>query len=294
MKRGLIISAVLHVVVISLAYFGLPALLRPPPVQDAPVVMDVVTIEEKKPAPPAKPKAPPKPPRQVTRPPPPKPLAALPAVPAPPPLAVAKPKPKPKPKPAVKHKPKPKPKPKPKAKPKPKPKQVARLAPKPRRKPKPPPDQQFQTLLKNLKIWKKTETARPPVAKPPKAAPRKVVAPRPTVRSAIDRRRSEQALVRQIRQQLAKCWYIQGGAKEARNMKIGVRVRLNSDGSLRGAPDVLDKRRYQRDGFYRAVAESALRALRNPLCSPLRLPFSEYEIWKDITFNFDPSKALGP
>jgi hypothetical protein len=32
----------------------------------------------------------------------------------------------------------------------------------------------------------------------------------------------------------------------------------------------------------------------NPRCSPLRLPYDEYDVWKNITFNFDPSEALGP
>jgi hypothetical protein len=47
------------------------------------------------------------------------------------------------------------------------------------------------------------------------------------------------------------------------------------------------------DPFFRAVAESALRALRKPLCSPLKLPYSEYDEWKEIILTFNPREALG-
>ncbi len=76
-------------------------------------------------------------------------------------------------------------------------------------------------------------------------------------------------------------------------MQIGIRIRLNPDGTLRGAPRIDDVGRLQNDSFYRAVAESALWALRNPGCSPLKLPYEQYDLWKDITLNFDPREALG-
>ena len=49
----------------------------------------------------------------------------------------------------------------------------------------------------------------------------------------------------------------------------------------------------KKDFFYRAVAESAVRSLQHPRCMPLELPLAQYDLWKDITFNFDPSEALG-
>ena len=76
-------------------------------------------------------------------------------------------------------------------------------------------------------------------------------------------------------------------------MRIEIRIRLNPDGTLRGPLLVGDARRMQSDHVFRTVAESALRALRNPRCSPLKLPYAQYDIWKDITLNFDPRKALG-
>ena len=97
-----------------------------------------------------------------------------------------------------------------------------------------------------------------------------------------------------VRQQLAPCWSIPGGAKDAQDMKIGVQIRLNIDGSLRGVPRVLDSFRMRSDRTFQAMAESAVRALQNPRCSPLKLPYDQYDIWQNITFNFDPGEALGP
>ena len=42
-------------------------------------------------------------------------------------------------------------------------------------------------------------------------------------------------------------------------------------------------------GFYKVLAESALRAIR--LCEPLRVPTTGYERWKDLQLNFDAKKS---
>ena len=44
-------------------------------------------------------------------------------------------------------------------------------------------------------------------------------------------------------------------------------------------------------GFYKVLAESALRAVR--LCQPLRVPASGYERWKELQLNFDAREMLG-
>lgn len=285
MKRAVIISAVLHVIVIAVAYFGLPILFDPPKIESSPpMAVDLVTPDQMPENPAPKPAAQPEP-EPVPPPPPAPPTASLSP---PPPLATPEPTPEPVP-PPPKAKPKPKPKPKPKVvkkvKPK-KPAKVARVAPKPRRKP-PPPDE-FRKLLKDLTKRKK------PTPKVVKKAPNPVK-PRPTpVQSAYARRQAENELSKRVRQQIVPCWNIPGGAKNAQKMKIGVRIRLNRDGSLLGRPRVIDTARFRSDQAFRVVAESAVRALLNPRCSPLRLPYGQYEIWKDITFNFDPSEALGP
>ena len=97
-----------------------------------------------------------------------------------------------------------------------------------------------------------------------------------------------------IQSQIKPCWNIPAGAKDAANMKVAIHIRLNPDGSLNGQPRIVDTSRMQQDSFFKAVAESALRALRNPDCVPFRLPFDKYEIWRQIsTLVFNPRHGLG-
>ena len=66
---------------------------------------------------------------------------------------------------------------------------------------------------------------------------------------------------------------------------------MNRDGTVNKS-SVLDRGRYNRDSTFRAAADSALRALRNPRCSPLKLPPEKYDQWKSIVINFDPRSML--
>ena len=163
--------------------------------------------------------------------------------------------------------------------------------PKPKPKPKPPPDR-FQKLLKNLaKQKRKQDRAN---EKPPEEPRKKVVVAEPVKRlSPLEQRRLAATIALLVKQQISACWSIPGGAKDVENMNIEIRILLNPDGTLRGAPRIQDRARMTSDPYFRAVAESALRALRNPLCSPLRLPFGEYDVWKEIILTFNPREALG-
>ena len=101
------------------------------------------------------------------------------------------------------------------------------------------------------------------------------------------------SLAQAVHRQVTPCWSIPAGAKDAANMSVAIRIRLNPDGTLGAAPKIEDTRRLGSDTSFRAVAESALRALRNPGCTPLKLPYDQYDLWKEITFVFDPREALG-
>jgi len=300
MRKSAIISALVHGVVIALVYFGLPSLFQPRPVEDTPVPVEIVSLQDEMaatkppPAPPQPAPAKPTPPPKAETPPPPtppEPPKAAPVAETPPPEAEPLPLPKEKPKPP----------PKPEAKPKPAP-QVAAAppAPVPKRKPKPPPDQ-LQALLKNLAQQKaqqektqKAEKKAPPKKAEPVDVKSLIASLNAPQRSEIDKRRLGATLAQLVKQQISPCWSIPGGAKDVQGMKIAVRIQLNQDGTLRGPPRLEDTGRLQSDPFYRAVAESALRALRNPNCSPLKLPLDQYDLWRDITFLFEPGEALGP
>lgn len=90
-----------------------------------------------------------------------------------------------------------------------------------------------------------------------------------------------------LRQQLAGCWNIMAGAANAEDLKVEIRVEVNPDRTVKLA-QVVDQGRYNSDTFYRAMAESALRAVQNPRCSPLRLPEDKYSTWRTMTIVFDP------
>jgi len=95
-----------------------------------------------------------------------------------------------------------------------------------------------------------------------------------------------------VREQIASCWNLPAGVKEIENLSIEVRVSVNSDGSVRKAR-VLDQARMLSDPDFRAAAESALQAIHNQRCNPLKLPPEKYEHWKTMTLTFNPREMFG-
>ncbi len=84
--------------------------------------------------------------------------------------------------------------------------------------------------------------------------------------------REVRALAQMVMHQVAPCWILPAGVKDVRTVRVGVLISLHPDGTLSGPPKIENQARMSRDVAFRAVAESALRALRNPRCSPIRLP----------------------
>lgn len=92
-----------------------------------------------------------------------------------------------------------------------------------------------------------------------------------------------------IRRQLAACWNVPAGARDAKDLYVDVYVEMNPDATVRtavvtGSNGV--------GSYKRAAEDSALRAVRNPNCSPLKLPLHRYDQWKNITIRFDPQHIL--
>lgn len=286
-KTGGALSAVAHVSVVVLAQFGLPFLFTPPDVTAIVIPVEVVSIDDvtrppaaatpepdPEPTRTASPQPPPKPPQPVPEPPKqvqPEKIAALPEPPAPvvqpaPPKEKA-PEPKPEPAPPVANA-------QPKAKPKP-----------------PAPTRSFDNILKDLaaeeKPVKTAERARKPeaVSDKGKEAPQQ---PRIAERATI----AELDLLRQlIRQQIGRCWNPPVGARDAEDLIVTVLIQVDPQGIVRQAT-VVDAPLMGLDRYFQAAAEAARRAVLNVNCQPLQLPADKYEIWKEIRFNFDPSKML--
>ncbi len=94
-----------------------------------------------------------------------------------------------------------------------------------------------------------------------------------------------------LRRQLERCWNVPFGAKDAQDMVVEIFMVINPDRTLREAR-VVNISRYNSDSFFRAAADSALRAVRNPLCSPFELPADKYDLWKTTTVTFNPSQMF--
>ncbi|MCW9034473.1 MAG: energy transducer TonB [Rhodospirillales bacterium] len=298
MGKSVIISLLIHSVVVVLSYFGIPLLRSDELLVEAPVIVELVDIAEQTNLPAAKPKPKPEPPKaepkKETPPPPPPPTKAEappppPPTPEPEPEAVALPiesKPKPKPKP------KPEPKPEPVAKPKPKaPQRLAKA--KPKRKPKPP--DAFASVLKSLEQMRQ---------EPAKPAPKKKQEPKKDFEQEIAKvlASSDKPMdhskpitlseIDAVRHQIAQCWSLPAGAKDAENLIIEIAVVMNPDGKVRTA-EIKNSSRMSSDSFYRAAAESAFRAVLNPRCQPFKLPLDKYDRWKSMTLRFNPKEMFG-
>ena len=282
MHRALIYSIIFHLVIGFTAWIGVPALLSPPVVLSNNIPVELISmtdtkqnesllksnpdIKKKRVTPPVKKSA-------STR------------------SLSTKIK--------VPNSPLPKPNLKAKLRAKEKPKKARRIPPQPKRKPdfdnRPKKkisskEDALTLILKNLALAKKA-------AKRSSQSEEIVKSKNSNARKknlfAIDRSGKSKELALAVKSQLTPCWNIPAGAKEVQNIQVVLRIKLNPDGSLRTLPNVLDGSRMKKDFFYRAVAESAVRALQHPRCMPLRLPLAQYNLWKDITLNFDPSEALG-
>ena len=93
-----------------------------------------------------------------------------------------------------------------------------------------------------------------------------------------------------IRKQFIDCWSVPYGALNVENMMIKVNLELDSSGGVLHA-EVVNIKQYNKNIFFRAMADSALRAVYK--CSPLKgLPKEEYNLWKDMELVFDPRDML--
>ena len=302
MRGPVTLSLLLHIAVILLAWLGLPSLSNR--VIETPPLIDVSLVTDLSQAPAIAREPVPEPKKAVEKPTPPKPKqqASLPkAAPPPPPPPAPPPPPKeavpvqkePEPKPAPAPKPEPEPekaaKPEPKPKPEPEPKQVAEPdvtpAPKPRKKPKPPPEDEFASVLKTVENLKRQPAPKKP-EKTEKSFDQEIEdvlkkhdseeeASKPQQVSRLDPgEKMSMSEIDALRRQIERCWNPPAGAPEAENLVVDVELVINSDGTVRQA-QIVDTGRMSRDPYYRAAAESVLRAIKHPMCSTLEIAAGE-------------------
>jgi len=94
-----------------------------------------------------------------------------------------------------------------------------------------------------------------------------------------------------LKAQIFGCWSIPLGLPYNENLLVRIKLQLNPDGTV-SQSEILDHARMNRpgQGFYKVLAESALRAVK--LCQPLRVPTTGYERWKELQLNFDAREML--
>ena len=94
-----------------------------------------------------------------------------------------------------------------------------------------------------------------------------------------------------LKAQIFGCWSIPLGLPYSENLLVRIKLKLKPDGSIIRS-EILDHERMNKpgQGFYKVLAESALRAIK--LCQPLRVPTTGYERWKDLQLNFDARDML--
>ena len=94
-----------------------------------------------------------------------------------------------------------------------------------------------------------------------------------------------------LKAQIFGCWSLPLGLPYEENLLVRIKLRLRPDGTVLRSV-ILDHERMNKpgQGFYKVLAESALRAVR--ICQPLRVPPTGYERWKDLQLNFNANEML--
>ena len=94
-----------------------------------------------------------------------------------------------------------------------------------------------------------------------------------------------------LKAQIFGCWSLPLGLPYQENLLVRIKLKLKPDGTVLRS-EILDHARMNQpgQGFYKVLAESALRAIR--ICQPLRVPPTGYEKWKDLQLNFDANEMI--
>jgi hypothetical protein len=92
-----------------------------------------------------------------------------------------------------------------------------------------------------------------------------------------------------LRRQIGGCWRLPMGLAEVEGLVVQLRIEVRPDRTVQQVT-IQDQTRLARDPLFRAVAESARRAVDN--CSPLMLPPGKYTLWRDMVLNFRPEDAI--
>jgi outer membrane biosynthesis protein TonB len=289
MKTGAILSALLHGFVLLVLLLGIPDLFRsklePPPV----IPIEIVNIADITQAPDlkAKPKndGPKEEPKEKPEPPKPQPPEEV--KPEPEPEKKLEPEPEPTPEPAPEPE-KPaepeltmddllapieeeKPKEKPKKKDKPK-----------KKKKKSKPKKDFTSLLKNIEDSNSSADGKSQPEQDESSTSDYAANNIGDILSITE--------LDLIRRQFKDIWNVPAGARET-DITISIKIELNPDATIREAI-IVNTSKPKSDPYVQQIADSAMRAVKNPKLGPLKIPLQRYEELKVIILDFNPKDML--
>jgi hypothetical protein len=290
---------------------------EPAPAATAPEPPRVAAAPE--PPPPPEPVAEPEPEPEPAPPPEPEPEIAQPAEPEPaPPPPEPEPAPPPEPEPELAQPVEPEPAPEPEPEPEPQraaprpslkpppPRQLAEATPEPEpQKPEPPKptpamapkpepetppeapkEDQFAALLRSVEQMERREQA----STERDGTGRILAEADGQARSRIGEGRITQSERDALYRQITRNWILPAGAQHLEEIVVQLRIQVGPDRTVRGVV-IQDQARLESDPTFRAVAESAYRAVERS--SPLQLPPDKYTLWRDLVLNFRPQDAIG-
>ena len=94
-----------------------------------------------------------------------------------------------------------------------------------------------------------------------------------------------------IRYQIQRNWNLPAGGRNVHNMQVALRIQLAPDGQVLDV-SVVDQDQVLNDPFFRAMAESAVRAVLKT-GQIKNLSPAKYHLWRDMKVNFDPREMFG-
>ena len=72
-----------------------------------------------------------------------------------------------------------------------------------------------------------------------------------------------------IKRQFYRCWIVPAGAKNLKDLVVSIKISLNQEGEVISSK-LINAR--NKDPFFRAASESAIRAVNHPECKKLKVP----------------------
>ena len=97
-----------------------------------------------------------------------------------------------------------------------------------------------------------------------------------------------------VLQQLRQCFIAPLGAKWEKSTYVKIKAKIKPNRRVyENSIRIVDTNLAKDNPFYGPITRSSMNTFLNPDCTPLKLPEDKYDLWKEITLNFDYSMMKG-